>query len=442
MIANGPGQAPEWVEQGLREALLRDGRKIIETLYNDRNLLPDNAKALAFEAVHRNRARQVHTLFGHIQLRRNYHHHTKSGTGRCPLDDLLGLEGALSPAVARLACRASTCAGSYQQASEDLQAYAAISLNARELERMVDALAPGLEQALGTLTSASQPDTAPIDVLYASCDGTGTPMRREVLKDVKGKQADGSALTREAKLGCIFTQSGCDELGNPLRDPDSTSYVGTYQGCRHIAVKLRQEANRRGLHRARQVVFLGDGAPWVWENCRQTFPDAAEVLDFYHASEHVGQLASAIHDDDHTQAAVLRQRWCQQMHQTSPAGLLAETRKMIQTHPEWSTAKREAIDQQTRYLENNKSRTEYGQYRKNGWFIGSGVVEAGCKHVVGRRLKQSGMFWSQTGAENMLSLRCLVLGPHFDAAWNARRRLLARKQAKARQWKPPPKQAT
>ena len=75
-----------------------------------------------------------------------------------------------------------------------------------------------------------------------------------------------------------------------------------------------------------------------------------------------------------------------------------------------------------------------GHYQANGWFIGSGVIEAGCKTVIGRRLKQSGMFWSQTGAEDILSLRCLVLGPHFDAAWKARREILDPQQAKSKRW--------
>ena len=102
MSSAGPGESPEWIEQGLRDALMRDGKRIIAALYNDRALLPDDEIALPFETIHRKRTRRVHTLFGRIELRRNYHHHFKSGTGRCPLDDLLGLEGAFSPAVARL----------------------------------------------------------------------------------------------------------------------------------------------------------------------------------------------------------------------------------------------------------------------------------------------------------------------------------------------------
>lgn len=363
MSDGGSGASPEWLEQGLRDALLRDGQRIISALYNDRSLLPDEEKPLPFEVIHRNR--RIHTLFGRIELRRNYHHHVKSGTGRCPLDDLLGLNGSYAPAVARLMCRAASRAGSYREASEDL-----------------------------------------------------------------------AARTREAKLGCIFAQTIRDEDVAPIRDPESTSYVSTYKGCREIAVLLHQEARRRGLDRTAQVVFIGDGAAWVWGNCRLTFPKAVEILDFYHASEHVGQLAAAIHDDDPAEAASCRARWCHDMKQSSPAGLLAESRVLLETHPDWSTAKREAIQAEINYLESHAMRTRYGEYRAKGWFIGSGVIESGCKTVIGRRLKQSGMFWSETGAEDILGLRCLVLGPHFDAAWKERRHLLAKQQAKARRWSP------
>jgi hypothetical protein len=436
LSARGPGASPEWIEQGLRDALLLDGKRIIAALYNDRSLLPDDQRPLPGESIHHDRPRRLHTLFGRIQLRRNYHHHANSGSGRCPLDDLLGLEGGMSPAVARLACRAASRAGSYQEGAEDLAAYASLHLDPRDLGRMVAALAPGLREALAALEPAAAPAAAAIPVLYASCDGTGTPMRREELEGRQGKQQDGSARTREAKLGCVFTQTVTDAEGTPLRDPDSTSYTGTFQGCREAAVLLRQEALRRGLDCARQVVCIGDGAAWVWENFRLTFPGAVEILDFYHASEHVGQLATAIHDDDPAGAAACPTRWCHDMKHDSPAALMAESRALLHAHPEWSAAKRDAVQQQLDYLQNHASRTEYGRYRANGWFIGSGVIEAGCKNVVGRRLKQSGMFWSEHGAEDILSLRCLVLGPHFDAAWKGRRQLLARQQARARRWLP------
>ena len=428
----------------MREALLRDGQRIISDLYNDRELLPDNELPTAFESIHRNRSRTIDSLFGPFELRRNYLHNAKSGGGRFPLDDALGLEGAYTPAVAKLMCRAASRAGSYQEASNDLFAYAGLSFDARDLGRLVATVAPKLRESLGAM-SAAPPHSNSIDVLYVSCDGTGTPMRPEELLGRKGRQQDGSARTREAKLGCIFTQTDLDaqglplrdEDGNPLRDPDSTSYVGTYQGCREIAILLHQEARRRGLDQAKRVVFIGDGAAWIWENARLTFPDAIEILDFYHACEHVGQLAAAIHDQDQDQAASLRARWCHEMKQSSPAALLSQSRALLSANPIWPQSKCDAIQNQINYLDSHSTRTHYGRYRQEGLFFGSGVIEAGCKTVVGRRLKQSGMFWSQSGAENILSLRCLVLGQNFDDDWKELKTINAKQQLQARRWQNP-----
>ncbi len=387
------------------------------------------------ETCHRNRARNIETLFGGVRLTRHYYHHRPSQTGRCPLDDRLGLERGCSPAVARLMCRAASQSHSYEEGAADLAAYAGLALDPRDIGRMVAFVAPGLREALAGLPvpAAAQGTRASIPVIYASADGTGVPMRKESLAGVRGKQEDGSAKTREAKLGCVFTQTSVDGDGKPLRDPASTSYVGTMGGCREAAVLLRQEAVRRGLGRAEHIVYIGDGAAWVWENCRLTFPGAVEILDFYHASEHVGQLAKALCDTP--EEALLRQgQWCHDMKQASPAAMLAEVTALLATHPEWPEPRRTAIQGEINYLESHASRTRYGEYQAKGYFIGSGVIEAGCKTVIGRRLKQSGMFWGEAGAEDILSLRCQIIGPHFDALWRARRQLLEVEQLKARRW--------
>ena len=124
------------------------------------------------------------------------------------------------------------------------------------------------------------------------------------------------------------------------------------------------------------------------------------------------------------------------MKEHSPEPLLAEARSLLKAHPEWSEARRTLVQSKIDYLQSHAARTCYGEYRAKGYFIGSGVIEAGCKTVIGARLKQSGMFWSEHGAQNILSLRCLVLGPHFGAAWKARRKLLEEQNRRKRRWLP------
>jgi len=417
---------------------MSDARLIIENLFNDRSLFPDDSPAQQGEVRHKPRNLNLNTIFGKIQLKRTYLYHPPSGTGRCPLDEMLQLEGHYTSSLARLVCRAASMSASFSQGAQDLAIFAGINVSPRQFGRIAESIDPGLEKALSTITAPTDPATSEdeISVLYVECDGTGTPMRKEELAGRTGKQKDGSSKTREAKLGCIFTQTTTTEKGEPIRDNNSTSYVGTYGDCREIAVLLRQEANRRGFGKAHKVVFIGDGASWIWKNCQLTFPNAVQILDFYHASEYVVSIAEAIHANDKDKAKKLHEKWRKNMKQSSPQQLILEAYEWLEKHPEWSEERRSLILDKIKYLENHQIRTRYGEYRANGYFIGSGVIEAGCKTVVGARLKQSGMFWSKAGAENILGLRCLILGPHFDEAWKIRQELLKEQKRKNRRWLP------
>ena len=448
------GEAPEWLELQLREALLRDGQGIVQSLLNDRSLLPDNVPLKPHEKRYRQRKIKVITLFGAIDLYRDYICHEKCHQGRAPLDEALGLTGRYSPAVAKLACRAASQCGSYQEAADGLAEFGSIQLDPRDISRLVQEISPALAPALVSLgpdcgqsakpaspefelvkkKSAQAKELPPIEVLYVSPDGTGTPMRKDALVGRKGKQADGGAKTREAKLGCVFTQTSVDEKGKPIRDPDSTSYVGTFGGCRELGVLLHQEAQRRGLGRAKKVVYLGDGAAWVWENARLTFPDRIEILDFYHAGEHISTLCRSVFAQDATLAASKLEKWLHAAKETSPAGLLKEASGLLAAHPEWTEERRSIVKVEIGYLTSHASRTKYGEYRAAGYFIGSGVIEAGCKTVIGKRMKQSGMFWGESGAENLLRLRCLCMGPHFEGTWVARRKIVADQNRKMFRW--------
>jgi hypothetical protein len=282
-------------------------------------------------------------------------------------------------------------------------------------------------------TLAPLADAKSIPILYVENDGTGVPFRPEELTGRKGKQPDGTARTREAKLGCVFTQTTTDKDGNPMRDPGSTSYVGTMGDCRASGEQLRAEAIRRGLALARIVIFLGDGAAWIWENARLYFPDAIQILDFYHAVEHLGDLARALFGDGEF-GTVQQTVWASELKRSDVQGILVQAKRLLAATPDLSEERRETARREIAYFTTHIERTRYGHFRSQGYFIGSGVIEAGCKAVIGRRLKQSGMFWGEEGSENILQLRCLLKSPHLDAAWQARRAILAARQAKVRRW--------
>ena len=420
------------METGLRDAFARDARRIVEDLLNDRQLIPDDTPPLPGETVHNNRPIPVHTLFGTITLKRRYFHHANSHSGRAPLDLTLDLTEHHTPALAQLICQASANAGdSYQEAANILTVFTGLQLEARSFHRLINRLTPELTAALPSLAPTA--DTKPIPILYIENDGTGVPCRPEELAGRPGKQPDGSARTREAKLGCVFTQTTTDAEGNPMRDPGSTSYVGTMGDCRESGEQLRAEALRRGLALAQIVIFLGDGAAWIWENARLFFPTAIQILDFYHAVEHLGVLARALFGDGEFGTAQ-QKAWASELKRSDVHGILEQAGRLLAVNPDLDEQRQETARREMAYFTTHIERTRYGYFRQQGYFIGSGVIEAGCKAVIGRRLKQSGMFWGEAGAENILQLRCLLKSPHFPAAWQARRPILAARQAKARRW--------
>lgn len=354
---------------------------------------------------HGRRPLQVATLWGPIRIERDYY--LSEQGGHCPADAALGLEGSATPALARLVCRAAA-QQPYGAASRDLAEYGSIEVEERQIQRMVQQIGPDCEQWLSSQPSSGQA----VPVMYISCDGTGTPMRKAELEGRKGRQEDGSAKTREVKLGAVFTQHKVDTEGRPMRDHDSTTYVGGFQNAQEFGLLLRQEARRRAVGAAKQVVFISDGAAWTEEIPRQCFAGAVSILDFYHAAERVHQLAGLLQPQ---QPKKLAGRWIKLLLKDQIATVIAQAKSMQQAWPDLVDS-----DDNVGFFERHQDRMRYGHYRKQGWFIGSGVVEAGCKNVVGKRLKQSGMFWSEPGATCVLNFRTLLLSNRFDSFWKDR----------------------
>jgi hypothetical protein len=397
---------------GLRAALLKDGSKLLEELLGYASLLCDRStEPLAQEKVYHHRERTVETLLGKVVLSRDYFYCAQQQQGHTPFDESLGLIEGYSPGLARLMCRIAA-EQSYELAAADLLAYAGVAVEGRAIARMANLMGPKMRAARQSQPEPEAPK--PIPVMYASADGTGVPMMRSELKGRKGRQPDGSARTREVKLGCIFTQHVADAEGNPLRDPSSTTYIGTLENAADFGLQLRQEAIRRGMGSACKIVFLGDGAPWVWEQARVNFPSAICILDFYHAFEHLGELCAAL-DGIGPPAQARTDRWAKMMKRGRIGKILLKAQQIIDAH---GAANEEEAGRQIEYFRKNEHRMRYDRYRKEHLFIGSGVVEAGCRTVIGQRLKKSGMFWSQPGAQNVIDLRSALLGGHFEADWD------------------------
>jgi hypothetical protein len=357
--------------------------------------------------------RQVQGLFGSFPLERDYYYHAGKKQGHYPADAALGLETGQTPALARLVCLEGADETSYQKAENHLWETGGIPVSARQIQRMV--------QRVGVAAQAwqerkAQPGGSVVPKMYVSADATGVPMRKEELGGRAGQQADGSAKTRSAYLGCVFTQHKTDEEGHPVRDYESTTYVSSFGSSEEFGPLLRQDAIRRGLALALQVVLLIDGAEGLAKMGRLCFPTALQIVDFYHALEHAGQvLAALLGSTEHPDYKKRLGRWARRLLNDQVEQLIAQARRECA-----GQARAQAVEKELGYFINNVERMQYGTFRRQGCFIGSGVIEAGCKTVIGARCKQSGMFWGEPGAENVLALRCIHRSRRLAEFWKDR----------------------
>jgi len=258
----------------------------------------------------------------------------------------------------------------------------------------------------------------PIPILYVQMDGTGVPVVKKETVGRHGKTDGQPAHTREVKLGCVFTQTTCDQEGFPVRDPDSTTYTGGIEIAEEFGKRLYLEAWNRGWNRAEKKVVMGDGAEWIWNLAEQHFPGAVQIVDLYHARQHLWELARRLHpNDEGNQKAWIKVHQKRLLDQGKIEKLVGALCLIVSANPEVT----EKIRTEADYFHRNAERMRYPNFRRQHLFVGSGVIEAGCKTVIGSRLKQSGMFWTVRGANAIIALRCSHLNGRFEDYWEARR---------------------
>ena len=366
------------------------------------------------------RAKTIDTVLGPVSLRRAWYHCAACGHGAAPKDAELGTgRGSMSPGLAKMTAQAAT-AVPFAKAAGLLAELAGIDLTTKRVERSAEASGTAAAAAIDAQTDAicsrhviPLPPPAPApDMLYIAVDGTGVPMVAAETEGRPGKGEDGTAHTREVKLACLFTQTTVDEGGYPIRDPGSSSYLATFDPAGRFGQLVGAEARRRGSEHIRQLVVLGDGAVWIWNIADQHFPAATQIVDLYHAREHVHDLATlATRLLRDSQPDWLTQRLDELDTGNIPA-LLAAGRGLKFT----GSLARER-DKQLGYFETNAHRMRYAHFRALGMFIGSGMVEAGCKAVIGQRLKLSGMRWTVSGAASIATLRCQEASNRWEEIW-------------------------
>ncbi|MGH9455398.1 MAG: ISKra4 family transposase [Terriglobia bacterium] len=369
------------------------------------------------------RSKTVLSVLGPVKLNRPYYLCEHCSQGQCPVDAELGVADLeSSPGVRRM----EAVVGSempFASGCEPMKVLAGLEVPAKAIERAAEAIGRQIAgrdaQEIGRAKQLVLPIVARqnIPILYVLMDGVQIPVVGKETAGRAGRIEGQPARTRECKLGCVFTQTTVDKEGWPMRDPDSTTYVGAIETAEEFGFRLYTEAWVRGWESATIKVVIGDGAVWIWNLADQHFPQSIQIVDLYHAREHLWKIAAWLYPND----PAAKKLWMTPMKELLDEGkiepLVARLREIAAEHAVAQPKLMEEIRTEAEYFETNASRMRYPEFRAKGLFVGSGVIEAGCKAVIGSRLKQSGMFWTVRGANDIIALRCCRLNGRFKDYW-------------------------
>lgn len=371
---------------------------------------------------HQMRPKQLLTVMGRLEIERAYYVCPHCQRGQSPRDRELDVEGTeCSPGVRRMMALVGSQT-SFQHGREELALLAGLEVTTKAVERHAEAIGADIAAvAQAEIRRAKQLDLPEVcapsaPVVYMQMDGTGVPVVKPETEGRAGKREGQPAHTREVKLGCVFTQTTTDPEGRPVRDEDSTTYTGAIETAEEFGLRLYAEAWRRGWSRAKKKVVLGDGAVWIWNLADQHFPGAVQIVDLYHARQHLWELAVKLFPHDEP----LRKRWVARCLDQLEGGQIEALVKTLRELQPASAELSKTVNHEAEYFERNAQRMRYPDFRTQGLFVGSGVVEAGCKEVIGCRLKRSGMFWTVRGANAIIALRCCRLSGSFEDYWESR----------------------
>jgi hypothetical protein len=368
------------------------------------------------------RSKPVLTAVGQAKASRPYYLCPNCHNGQFPADvelDIVNTE--FSPGVRRMLALVGQEAP-FDHGRQQIERLAGLEVTAKNVERTAEVIgeniAAGEREEIQRAKQLDLPMVLgnPVPILYVEMDATGIPV---VKKETVGRQGkDGHpARHRDVKVGCVFTQTTWDKEGYAIRDPDSTTYVAAIETAEEFGKRIYLEAWKRGGSRAAKKVVIGDGAEWIWNLADLHFPGAIQIVDLYHARQHLWDLARKLFPNQEAE----QRRWMM-IHQDmldkgDVQNLVTALRSIDSSNPELA----ETVRTTANYFETNAQRMRYPEFRSQHLFVGSGVIEAGCKTVIGSRCKQSGMFWTVRAANAILALRCCHLNGHFEDYWDARR---------------------
>jgi len=344
------------------------------------------------------RCRDVHTLFGWVKVNRAYYNCSRCGRSSVPYDHDSGLgTESLSAGLAR-ACCVLAVDDSFNQTSRKIEELVGQRVSDKTVERVV--------HQIGSLV-ISQQDTQLAGFLNERQipDAQVKPKRLYVCPD--GTTVHEKDGWHEAKVGCIYWENG--------RFEREQRYLGRFDNSDVFGSYLWLRACRCGFREADEVIYIGDGAAWVRTIHDQRFKKAVFIVDWFHASEHIWDCGKSLFGEGTDSA----KKWAEKLLNLLWDGWTRKLLKFLKKQRgRYKNEKLEAIETLYRYISVNEEQMHYDVFRAKGYGISSGAVEAACKHVVGKRLKQSGMIWTREGSSATLALRTAWLNMEWEDLWS------------------------
>lgn len=401
------------LEREIREGALKVGGMVLGlalergmgTGYQGTSMNCESCKQPARFVNHR--GKMIFTLMHQVGVKRAYYYCGACGQGYFPLDKRLGIvESLVSPALAQAVVRVNAEVP-FERAEELLTSLSGVHYNRRDAREMTEAFGERLEEEaqeeIRTMFKEGKRKPTPVENpeaperLYISPDGTTVHME------------DG---WKEVKVASVFTASVPVKKGEePERQ--RTRYVGTTEDSQTFGRRLYVEALKQGLEKTKEVVVLADGGAWIWNEAETWLPkDRIEIIDFFHAKEKLWEVAHAVYGEGSSKAAAWAERWSGVLYKQDGAAVLPAL-KRLRPPPRAKEEVRKVLG----YFAAHRDRMRYGYFRRHGYFIGSGVTESSCKHLVGSRLKQAGMCWNKVNVQAMLQVRVALLNQRWDHLW-------------------------
>jgi hypothetical protein len=452
----GEGDLQE-LEQEIMVQILALGRscleEVLEQQAKQRGSAPDREGACGHrQRLVSKRPRQVLSLFGQITIHRGYYHCAEKGEpaeerkeslcrkGEVPFDRAWGLSGQRSsPGVQRLVSYLSARL-THEEVTEALCRVLPLGLCARQvgtiLQPVGEAFAQEEDQQMQEIAEqAARKNTSeaerheeqgePIKRLYVEMDGVMARLRRGSVPMEKPEQDRKGDVYREVKVGAVFAGEPGHERselvpGVFVDTPGPIRYVARRTTAEDFAPRIYALAQAAGGRRAKQVVILADGAKWIWGLAEEQFPGAIQIVDEYHAREHVWEVARAAFAGHPSERDAWAKAVTDQLAEGKVEEVIAAIGRLAPMTPEPGKA-RSIPEVEADYFRTNAERMRYPAFRAQGMHVGSGIAEAGCKTVVSTRAKRSGMRWTPAGLDAILAVRTAVLNQDFDRCWQASR---------------------